>query len=57
MLAENTVNTKELMHDKITAIKLKIKQKKEALALKQTQLKQKETSIKSLETFKKEWTD
>lgn len=57
MLAENEICTKEAVKDKIMAIKLRIKEKKEALALKETQLQQKEASIKSLESFKKEWTD
>ena len=57
MLAENPVETKEVVKDKIMAIKLRIKEKQEALALKETLLKHKETSIKSLESFKKEWTD
>jgi len=38
-------------------MRLRIKEKKEALALKETQIKQKDASIKSLESFKKEWTD
>ena len=57
MLAENGVNTKEVLQDKISAMKLRIKEKKEALALKETQIKQKDASIKSLESIKKEWTD
>lgn len=57
MLAENPVETKEVLKDKIMAIKLRIKEKQEALALKETLIKHKETSIKSLESFKKEWTD
>ena len=57
MLAENPVETKEILLDKISAYKLRIKEKKEALDLKEAQIKQKDNSIKSLESFTKEWND
>ena len=56
LLAEET-ETKETLSDKINTVKQRIKEKKEALAQRESNVVLKEASTKSLESFQKEWTD
>jgi hypothetical protein len=56
LLTEQT-ETKESLNDKINSIKQRIKEKKEALAQRESNVVLKEASTKSLESFQKEWTD
>ena len=56
LLAEET-ETKETLSDKINTVKQRIKEKKEALAQKESNVVLKAASTKSLESFQKEWTD